>query len=86
MMSIALSAAGPRWIRLLNGRGLACMVVLATALVGVSSPARATGDGDELAHQPKSEYQSRRHRLMDQLKDGIVVLIGAQEDEFGEVG
>ena len=41
---------------------------------------------DELAHQPKSEYHSRRQRLMEQLKDGITVLIGAREDEFGEIG
>jgi Xaa-Pro aminopeptidase len=53
-------------------------------LAGVQ--ASAGSDGGELAHQPKAEYQARRHRLMEQLKDGIVVLIGAQEDEFGEVG
>jgi Xaa-Pro aminopeptidase len=41
---------------------------------------------EELAHQPKSEYQSRRQKLMEQLKDGVIVLIGAHEDEFGEVG
>src|SRR5215813_5895845 len=60
------------------------MFVLVMAFA--SLPARATSDGDELAHQAKAEYQSRRHRLMEQVKDGIVVLIGAQEDEFGEVG
>jgi Xaa-Pro aminopeptidase len=48
--------------------------------------ASAGSDDGQLARQPKAEYQARRHRLMEQLKDGIVVLIGAQEDEFGEVG
>jgi Xaa-Pro aminopeptidase len=43
-------------------------------------------EGDDLAQQPKSEYKARRQKLMDQTKDGIVVLIGAREDEFGEVG
>ena len=67
----------------LSRAGLMALVI---AMGLASVPARAWSDGDELAHQPKSEYQARRHRLMEQLKDGIVVLIGAQEDEFGEVG
>src|SRR5262252_7166352 len=67
----------------LSKAGLMALIIS----MGLASvPARALSDGDELAHQPKSEYQSRRHRLMEQIKDGIVVLIGAQEDEFGEVG
>src|SRR5215831_18028068 len=64
----------------------AALTVLAIAMGLSCVPASASSDGSELAHQPRSEYQARRHRLMEQLKDGIVVLIGAQEDEFGEVG
>jgi Xaa-Pro aminopeptidase len=44
------------------------------------------GADDKLAHIPKSEYQSRRHKLLDQIKDGIVVMTGAREEDFGEVG
>src|SRR5215831_4879184 len=67
----------------LSKAGLMALIIS----MGLASvPARALSDGDELAHQPRAEYQARRHRLMEQLKDGIVVLIGAQEDEFGEVG
>jgi Xaa-Pro aminopeptidase len=48
---------------------------------------RATvADDDRLANQPKSEYRARRQALLAKIKDGIVVLIGAREDEFGEVG
>lgn len=41
---------------------------------------------DRLANQPKAEYRARRQRLSEQTKDGIVVVIGAREDDFGEVG
>jgi Xaa-Pro aminopeptidase len=44
-------------------------------------------DGEErLANQPRSEYQARRRKLMQQIKDGIVVLIGAREEDLGEIG
>src|SRR5262249_56939385 len=47
----------------------------------------AAVDGeDKLAGIPKSEYAMRRQKLMQQLKDGIVVLIGAREEDLGEVG
>lgn len=39
-----------------------------------------------LANQPVSEYKARRGRLMEQIKDGVIVLGGAYESDFGEVG
>jgi Xaa-Pro aminopeptidase len=45
----------------------------------VSRPAAFDG-------QLASEYRARRVRLMEQIKDGIVVLIGAREEDLGEVG
>jgi Xaa-Pro aminopeptidase len=39
-----------------------------------------------LANQPLSEYKARRQRLMEQIKDGVVVLGGAHASDFGEVG
>jgi Xaa-Pro aminopeptidase len=63
------------------------MAALATpALVNPAHTAHAAAQGDRLAGQPKSEYRARRQKLMGQVKNGIVVLIGAREDEFGEVG
>ena len=73
-------------IPLAYSRAKACAALLGVVIGLACIPVRASSDREELAHQPRSEYQSRRHRLMEQLKDGIVVLIGAQEDEFGEVG
>src|ERR1051325_3480859 len=65
-------------------------LALALMMVGLAAPALITPaaafEDDKLAAQPKSEYRARRQKLMEQLKDGIVVLIGAREDEFGEVG
>src|SRR5437868_2467679 len=54
-------------------------------LVSVTQPASAAAD-ERLAGIPKSEYRARRQQLMSRIKDGVVVMIGAREDEFGEVG
>src|ERR1044071_3326767 len=58
------------------------IVSLAPAL---SQPVAAVGD-DKVANQPKADYRARRQRLMEQLKDGVIVLIGAREEDLGEVG
>src|SRR6201999_4379384 len=63
---------------------LAVMLLFA-ALPLPSRQAQAAAD-DRLAGIPKSEYQARRQKLMSQIKDGVVIMIGAREDEFGEVG
>ncbi len=39
-----------------------------------------------LANQPLSEYKARRLRLLEQVKDGVIVLGGAHEDDFGDAG
>lgn len=39
-----------------------------------------------LANQPLSEYKARRQRLMEQVKDGVIVIGGAHEDDFGDAG
>src|SRR5712692_3333432 len=46
----------------------------------------AAADNDRLASIPKSEYRARRQKLLGQIKDGIVVMVGAREDDLGEVG
>ena len=61
--------------------GIALIVAPLNARFAITASA-----DEQLAHQPKSDYQSRRQKLMTQLKDGIIVLIGAREDEFGEAG
>jgi Xaa-Pro aminopeptidase len=49
-------------------------------------PASTVAVEPMLANQPVSEYKSRRARLMEQVKDGLIVLGGAHESDFGEVG
>jgi Xaa-Pro aminopeptidase len=36
-----------------------------------------------LAEQPISEYKSRRQKLMEKVKDGVVVVMGEEEDDLG---
>lgn len=53
---------------------------------GSSAPLRsAPEEAQQLAGQPLGDYRARRERLMELAKDGIVVLSGAVEEEFGEV-
>jgi Xaa-Pro aminopeptidase len=70
----------------LAGAVLSFMLAVSAPL----SPALMRGvraaDGDKLANQPKADYRARRQRLMAQVKDGVVVLIGAREEDLGEVG
>ncbi|HEY9231203.1 MAG TPA: Xaa-Pro peptidase family protein, partial [Blastocatellia bacterium] len=63
---------------------LAAFVIFST-MPQTARPARAADDA-MLAGIAKSEYRARREQLMARLKDGVVVMIGAREDEFGEVG
>ena len=51
-------------------------------------PARAALDfwdepGVRLLNQPIGEYHARRQRLMDQIKDGVVVVLGNVEEDAG---
>src|SRR2546428_2085015 len=61
---------------------LATFALIATAL---ALPAFASGN-DRVANIPKSEYRGRRQKLLTQIKDGIVVMVGAREEDLGEVG
>lgn len=57
-------------------------MLVATVPVLVAS----TVNNDRLANIPKSEYRARRQKLLAQIKDGVVVMVGAREEDFGEVG
>jgi Xaa-Pro aminopeptidase len=61
------------------------IVLLLMASSSAPAVARLAGDG-RLANQPTSEYRARRQQLIERIKDGIVVLVGAREEDFGEVG
>jgi Xaa-Pro aminopeptidase len=61
---------------------LAVLVLIAAVPVHIAS----TISNDKLANIPKSEYHARRQKLLEQIKDGIVVMVGAREEDFGEVG
>src|ERR1700730_6387349 len=64
-------------------------VVLLTTFVLIAAistlPVVAGGD-DRLANIPKSECRARHQKLLEQIRDGIVVMVGAREDDLGEVG
>ncbi len=63
-------------------------VLLSAILLAPSMVVRAQSDGyDEpgvrLFNQPVGEYRARRQKLMDSIKDGIVVVLGNVEEETG---
>lgn len=63
--------------------------LLALILAAIAAPCtieQAASDEARVANQPKSEYRARRQKLLEQVKDGVVVLIGAREEDLGEVG
>ncbi|MEN3333479.1 MAG: Xaa-Pro aminopeptidase [Blastocatellia bacterium] len=78
-------------LRLQRAAGVrATLVALATFVMfstmrPASRPAMAADD-TLLAGIQKAEYRARRQQLMSHIKDGVVVMLGAREDEFGEVG
>ena len=63
---------------------LAAFIILG-AMSPATQPTGAAAD-DRLAGIAKAEYRARRQQLMSRIKDGVVVMIGARADEFGEVG
>jgi Xaa-Pro aminopeptidase len=71
----------------INRTRTGCAALL-TVLLAVASfvPALAAAGDDKIANQPRNDYRARRQRLMEQLKDGVIVLIGAREEDLGEVG
>jgi Xaa-Pro aminopeptidase len=71
--------------RKITQRPLLFATLALIAASGVALPGLAAAD-DKLANIPKSEYRARRQKLIDQIKDGVVVMIGAREEDFGEVG
>lgn len=60
----------------------ALLAFVTFALAAPTFPAQS----DRLAGQPRADYRARRLRLVEQIKDGIVVLVGAREEDLGEVG
>ncbi|MEK6299998.1 MAG: Xaa-Pro peptidase family protein [Acidobacteriota bacterium] len=67
-------------------RAVLALSMAVTVLTPAFLTRAAAGSEDQLANQPKSEYAKRRQALMQKLKDGVVVLIGAREEDLGEVG
>ena len=66
----------------------AAILALTAAAIALQSFTQKASASDEakLANQPRAEYRARRQKLAGQVKDGIVVLIGAREEDLGEVG
>jgi Xaa-Pro aminopeptidase len=61
-------------------------VIATLALVAAALALPVASTNDKLANIPKPEYRARRQKLLEQIKDGVVVLIGAREEDLGEVG
>ena len=62
------------------------LVLLALFITTHLTPRTTAAPEPRLANQPLSEYKARRQRLLEQVKDGIVVVGGAHEEDFGEAG
>jgi Xaa-Pro aminopeptidase len=63
-------------------------LLLLCALIPSNTSAAITSDfwdepGVRLLNQPVGEYKARRARLMSQIKDGIVVILGNVEEDMG---
>lgn len=67
-------------------RNTLSIVIATLVLVAASSALPIATTNDKLANIPQAEYRARRQKLLDQIKDGVVVLIGAREEDLGEVG
>lgn len=65
---------------------VALVALIIAALAAPCTTQQAASDEARLAGQPKTEYHARRQKLLEQIKDGVVVLIGAREEDLGEVG
>lgn len=72
-------------IVLCGRRAIIAMITIFLTLPAILPASIADGDG-LLANQPLTEYRARRQKLMEQIKDGIIILVGAREEELGEVG
>ncbi|PYT06739.1 MAG: peptidase M24 [Acidobacteria bacterium] len=63
------------------------LVLLTFALISVSvTLPNVAAANDKLANIPKSEYRARRQKLLDQIRDGVVVMTGGREEDLGEIG
>ena len=69
-----------------RARAIAILAVMAAAFSMPAFIKPSAAEDGLLANQSKSEYRARRQKLMGQIKDGIVVFVGAREEDFGEVG
>lgn len=64
-------------------RLIALMLLAAPAAIPASAPAQEPREDDGPA-VPVAEYRERRQKAMGSLKDGIIVLLGTRDEEFGE--
>lgn len=74
--------------RLLLHRIISLGLIVVFLFIGASfNPSKAWSKNEKpnilLAEQPLSEYKARRQKLMETAKDGIIVLLGQDEDDLG---
>jgi Xaa-Pro aminopeptidase len=64
---------------------VAAILALMLAAIAAQSFTQNVAASDD-AKLANPEYRARRQKLLEQVKDGIVVLVGAREEDLGEVG
>ena len=62
------------------------IAVLVSLLLFTSTLPIDASSEPTLANQPLTEYRARRQRLAQQVTEGVIVIGGAFEQDFGEVG
>ncbi|HEX8173776.1 MAG TPA: aminopeptidase P N-terminal domain-containing protein [Pyrinomonadaceae bacterium] len=72
------------------GKALCLLLASVFALAPLGFAARASAQADyydepgvKLLNQPVTDYRARRARLMDEIKDGVVVILGNVEEDNG---
>lgn len=68
-----------------NTQRLLILATFALIAAALALPAFAGGN-EKLANIPNADYSARRQKLLSQIKDGIVVMVGAREEDLGVAG
>jgi Xaa-Pro aminopeptidase len=64
---------------------LCALIVVVPSVIASAAPVADFYDepGVRLLNQPVSEYRARRQKLMEEIKDGVVVILGNVEEDMG---
>lgn len=60
------------------------LLLLIALVFALASPTFAQAIDEDGPNVPIAEYQQRRHKALESYQDGIVVMLGTRDEEFGE--